>query len=146
MDILIIFENYGANHKVMFLLFIAIFGFIHAIKWQFYIIRPFWVNASAEAGAYRIGPHFWVFWKITSYYATCFLEGTFILPVSVKMHANMQGGIHKGCPHLGERGVSRKRTGPGRGEGGSKIPKKGRTSFMNDPQHDMHEMSYLVAS
>ena len=35
MDILIIFENYGANHKVIFLLFIAIFGFIHAIKWQF---------------------------------------------------------------------------------------------------------------
>ena len=29
------FENYGANHKVMFLLFIAIFWFIHAIKWQY---------------------------------------------------------------------------------------------------------------
>ena len=61
-------------------------------KMAIYIIRPFWFNASAAAGAYRIGPHFWVFRKITSYYATCFLEGTFILPVSVKMHANMQGG------------------------------------------------------
>ena len=118
MDILIIFENYGANHKVMFLLFIAIFGFIHAIKWQFYRIRPFWVNASAEAGAYRIGPHFWVFRKITSYYATCFLEGTFILPVSVKMHANMQGGHPYRMSALRGRGVSRKKTGPDRGVGG----------------------------
>ena len=34
----------------------------------------------------------------------------------------------------------------GQGQGGSKIPKKVRTSFMDDPQHDMHEMIYLVAS
>ena len=32
---------------------------------------------------------------VTSYYATCFVENTFILPVSVIMHANTQHDMHE---------------------------------------------------